>query len=88
LYYCVVGISRRSVLALRRKKENRQRAGGESPCTDIELIEKPDSIFMAVIFLCILLTLCYCMLASCYAFIIYAAYVISWKIRNLGERRE
>jgi cell division septal protein FtsQ len=86
LYYCIIGISRRSGLALRRRKENRQRAGGVSPCADIELIEKPDSNFMVVIFLCILLTLCCCMLAFCYVFIIYVAYVISWQIRNLGER--
>ena len=43
---------------------------------------------MTVIVLCVLLILCCCLLASCYAFIVYALYVISWQIRNLGERRE
>jgi hypothetical protein len=70
------------------KEGERTEIGGESPCTNIGLIEEIDSNFMVVIILCILLTLCCCMLASSYAFIIYTAYVISWQIRNLGERRE
>ena len=38
---------------------------------------------MAAIILCVLLILCCCMLASFYAFLLYAAYVISYQVRNL-----
>jgi hypothetical protein len=55
------------------------------PCTDIELIEKDLIQFMDVFDLCVLLILCLCMFASLYAYLLYAAYVIAYQVRNLRE---
>jgi hypothetical protein len=40
---------------------------------------------MDVFVFCVLLILCCCILASFYAFLLYAAYVIAWQVRNLRE---
>jgi hypothetical protein len=57
----------------------------KTPCTDIELIGKLWFNFMDVFDLCVLLILCFCMLASFYAYLLYAAYVIAYQVRNLRE---
>jgi hypothetical protein len=40
---------------------------------------------MDVFDLCVLLVLCLCMFASLYAYLLYAAYVIAYQVRNLRE---
>ena len=40
---------------------------------------------MDVFDLCVLLILCLCMFASFYDYLLYAAYVIAYQVRNLRE---
>ena len=70
------------MLAWRKEERNKQRTVKKSPCTDCELIERLIQV-MAAIVLCVLLMLGCCMLVSFYAFLLYAAYVISYQVRNL-----
>jgi hypothetical protein len=44
-----------------------------------------NSISMDVFDTFVLLMLCFCLLASFYAYLLYAAYVIAYQVRNLRE---